>query len=364
FDYLAAGETVTLAYQVTLNDNVGQPNSTDTTTISITIIGTNDRPVIAADPVNIVIAEQVGFYGSTVNIGTTGQIAFTDVDLTDGHTASAVYQSAAWSTGLGIPAATLAQIQSAFAASVNAATVNGAGNIDWVFTLQDQYADFLAPGETLTITYQITLTDDSGAANATATKTVTVTITGAEDLPFSTGTVINGTVFESELVPGGTEAVSGTGDDKNVDGGNDDTIFTGNLMSLVDHGGDLHGRFDVEMTALSFSLTSLTSGGLPLHFAVDAATNTLVARAGSAAGPIVFTFTVDAISGDFTFDLQGQIDHTDKLLIGGISIPVGSLANPGDVQAVPEVAGSELAFVGRLPVSNDSVIRVTNDSGS
>src|SRR5690606_806584 len=46
FDYLASGESVTLAYEVTLDDNVGAANSTGTTTVYITIFGTNDRPVI------------------------------------------------------------------------------------------------------------------------------------------------------------------------------------------------------------------------------------------------------------------------------------------------------------------------------
>ena len=57
-------------------------------------------------------------------------------------------------------------------------TGSGAGGIDWTFSIQDKDLDFLAAGETLTVTYDVTVIDGSGA---TSTQQVTITATGAED---------------------------------------------------------------------------------------------------------------------------------------------------------------------------------------
>ena len=49
FDFLQEGETLTLTYTVSLQDDSGDPNSdTNTTSVAITITGTNDSPVISA----------------------------------------------------------------------------------------------------------------------------------------------------------------------------------------------------------------------------------------------------------------------------------------------------------------------------
>src|SRR6185437_3475110 len=58
------------------------------------------------------------------------------------------------------------------------------GTIDWSFALDDSLVQYLAKDETVTATYTITLTDDSGdAATNSTTQQVTVTITGTNDGP-------------------------------------------------------------------------------------------------------------------------------------------------------------------------------------
>ena len=54
------------------------------------------------------------------------------------------------------------------------------GSVDFTFSAADKNFDFLAEGETLTVTYNVTVTDNFGA---TSTQAVTVTITGSEDAP-------------------------------------------------------------------------------------------------------------------------------------------------------------------------------------
>ncbi len=77
-DFLAAGETVTAVFTITVDDGNG---GTDTQDVTVTITGANDAPVIAVVDVTGSIIE-----GSTLN--DAGSITFTDLDLTryaDGH---------------------------------------------------------------------------------------------------------------------------------------------------------------------------------------------------------------------------------------------------------------------------------------
>ncbi len=51
FDYLAVGETASDTFTYTVDDGRGQPNSTNTATVTVTINGLNDQPVAADDAV-------------------------------------------------------------------------------------------------------------------------------------------------------------------------------------------------------------------------------------------------------------------------------------------------------------------------
>ena len=92
-DFLALNETVTLLSTVTIDDGQG---GTTATTVKVTITGTNDKPVIAADVSGTAgtglhsVAEQAGLTNApnTVVDTASGSLSFTDVDLTDTHTVS------------------------------------------------------------------------------------------------------------------------------------------------------------------------------------------------------------------------------------------------------------------------------------
>ncbi len=59
-------------------------------------------------------------------------------------------------------------------------TGTGSGSVATTFSAQDHTFDFLAVGQTLTVTYNVTVADGHGG---TSTQPLTVTITGTNDAP-------------------------------------------------------------------------------------------------------------------------------------------------------------------------------------
>ncbi|MFY9141882.1 tandem-95 repeat protein [Sulfuricurvum sp.] len=161
FDVLAAGETATVTFQYTATDDSGTSNAVSAPkTVTLTVTGTNDQPVVS--DVSVAATETNGL--ETIY---TGQLALTtDLDTTDTHTFQQT-GSAAVSTSSGAAVTDLA---------VSVAT-------DGTYTVNGNF-DALAAGETATVTFTYTATDDSGTSNAvSAPKTVTLTVTGTNDQP-------------------------------------------------------------------------------------------------------------------------------------------------------------------------------------
>ncbi|QQK65190.1 hypothetical protein F8A90_14510 [Cobetia sp. cqz5-12] len=138
---LAAGETVTETYTVTLSDD-------STTTVDIVITGTDDLPVITAG---------AGAVEEDGTLEASGTLTATDADNPD----------------------------LAFVAATDDSSVYGSFEVaadgSWTYTLDNDAAETqaLAAGETVTETYTVTLSDDS-------TTTVDIVITGTDDLPVIT----------------------------------------------------------------------------------------------------------------------------------------------------------------------------------
>ncbi|MEA1832184.1 cadherin domain-containing protein [Methylobacterium durans] len=215
-DSLRQGQTLNQKYDVTIGDGHG---GTVTETVTITITGTNDRPTVSsADSTAAIIeagtaslsdadAVAASTDGAQVTLGAavsvTGGFGFADVDRTDKH---AILDDAAF-TGVSGSQATLktglwarsgstvalskeqADQIGALTAAITTDTTDGAtGKIDWTYASKQGALDFLSAGETLTLTYTITVQDDSGTDSAKVTKDVIVTITGANDAPVITTT--------------------------------------------------------------------------------------------------------------------------------------------------------------------------------
>ena len=82
-DFLGSGESVTLSFDVTVSDGEG---GTDTETVSLTINGTNDAPVLTLTDSTGSVTEDTSVVGG--NVSDSGSLSFTDVDVNDNPTVS------------------------------------------------------------------------------------------------------------------------------------------------------------------------------------------------------------------------------------------------------------------------------------
>ena len=167
--FLAAGQTVTETYTLTVSDGKG---GTVTRDVTVTITGTNDAPLIGTAKLTGAVTEDAG--GGTT-LTDTGTIAFTDVDLTDAHSVTAAFVSTSGTGQLG----TLTAVRSADT------TGSGiGGEAIWTYSVDNAALQFLRAGETVTETYAVTVSDGQGG---TVTRNVVVTLTGTNDAPTVTG---------------------------------------------------------------------------------------------------------------------------------------------------------------------------------
>ncbi|WP_433785494.1 beta strand repeat-containing protein [Pseudomonas frederiksbergensis] len=160
--FLGEGQTLTQTYNVAIGDGTVQ-------TVTITITGTNDRPTLAIADTTGAMSEGNG----TATLSDSGALSFADVDnidvVTVSHTSNG---NIAWSGGT-LDAGVASALVAGFSVDHNS----------WDYSTS-QNLDFLGAGETVTFSYTVVATDNSGAANAaSATQTVTITITGSNDAP-------------------------------------------------------------------------------------------------------------------------------------------------------------------------------------
>ncbi|QAU49560.1 hypothetical protein XH91_32165 [Bradyrhizobium guangzhouense] len=183
FDFLADGETLTLTYIVSVNNNFSVQPEIRQIPITITITGSNDKPVITTSVPTITFSGGTSVPGGplTTNVPTTGTLTFTDVDLTDTHTVSVALTGASLPDGTTVPPGPLAAFQNAMSVAIASgldSTGTGTGTINWSLADLPVYlADFIPKGEVLTLVYTVTVADEH---NATSTQTITVTITGTD----------------------------------------------------------------------------------------------------------------------------------------------------------------------------------------
>ena len=167
--------------------------------------------------------------------------------------------SAVWSDGTTLPSyLTNALLTNAFSVKVlsgNDSTGTGSGTVGWAFSLPDKDFDFLAAGETLTLTYNVIVTDDSNTDNkASEVKTVTITVTGTNDQP----------VIAANATATLTEQVHQT----NLP---DADHTSGNLNFADVDLTDKHG-VSVELSATNPPLWSASGGTIPAQTLTDLAT--------------------------------------------------------------------------------------------
>jgi VCBS repeat-containing protein len=236
--FLAAGETRTQTYTVSVDDGEGGIATQD---VTITLTGENDGPVITS-------AFSLGQVVEGVTDSVSGTITFDDVDLIDGHQVSAEAEGEGY-------------LGSFTAVITDSATGDGPGEITWTFSAPDSELAYLAEGQSLLQRYVITLDDGNGG---TTQQLVNVTIVGTNDAPVITAAVTEGVVTEDAVL-----STSGTFAFADVD-----LLDSHTVASAAAAAGYL-GDFSVSLTDDS---SGDGAGSLAWQFSVDnAAIQTLAA---------------------------------------------------------------------------------------
>ncbi|AVP93802.1 VCBS domain-containing protein [Aeromonas rivipollensis] len=224
---IAQGQIVNDVFNYTIMDSAGQ---TSTATLTLSITGTNDRPVVS----NVAAAATED--GSTVN----GSFVVSDADTSDLHT---------------------------FAITSAPSAGSVVNNNDGTFTF-DPGSDFqdLADGETRDVSFTYTATDDSGTGTDTSLSgTVTITVTGTNDRPVVSnvaaaatedGSTVNGSfvVSDADTSDLHTFAITSAPSAGSVVNNNDGT-FT------FDPGSDFQDLADGETRDVSFTYTATDDSG-------------------------------------------------------------------------------------------------------
>ncbi|MCA6115414.1 VCBS domain-containing protein [Bradyrhizobium sp. WSM 1738] len=175
FDFLADAEILTLTYTATVNDGHG---GVVTKPITVTVTGSNDTVDITSDPQVAIIAEKANTHGSPAPDTASGAITFIDADLTDTHEVNIAGVSASGVTaGLANGSVQLSWLS---LDPLSDATDGVQGVQNWSFSAPDSYFDYLADGETVTLTYMVEIDDHHGGL---ISQDVVITINGSNDAP-------------------------------------------------------------------------------------------------------------------------------------------------------------------------------------
>ncbi len=314
FDYLADDETLTLTYKVIGRDGAG---ALDEITFVVVIDGTNDRPQITAVQVLGAVTEDAATVADNPNtpgleagafLTADGSITFVDVDASD-LTSSSVALTGLATTGPAVPVALQTALASAVVLSGDIASANS-GTVDWTFALDNSLVQYLAIGETITLTYSIAVTDDSGVqATDTETQAVTITITGTNDVP----------QIESVTAPVSQAEVAG-------DSSLQDLLATGSMdVSDVDYSDVLTGIVVGDATALFNGAPVPSEDSVDVSQLVANAALSFDAPANSLGAVQTLDFTFAAADVDLDWLRQGDVLTLDFVVEVGdgttVSIP-------------------------------------------
>ncbi|WP_395005446.1 VCBS domain-containing protein, partial [Undibacterium sp.] len=159
-NYLAANQEFIDTFSYIVSDGKG---GFDTATASVKVIGVNDVPVVASADVTGTVTEQVTPIGNLTNSGTIG---FSDVDLTDVHSISAVTSSAG---ALGTLVASI---------STDTTGSGSGGVITWNYVVPASAVEYLTAGQTKVETFNFNVLDGNGGV---VPRSVSVTINGTSE---------------------------------------------------------------------------------------------------------------------------------------------------------------------------------------
>lgn len=183
----ARAQALAHGQEVTESLTVYSFDGTASQVIRVTVVGTNDGPVVTAEEVTGAATEPDSPTGELTDSGT---IAFSDLDLADAHTVSEV---TAGRGALGTLTASLTQ--------ANGGSGTG-GEVTWTYRVGALAVEHLSAGQSHVETFSFSILDGYGGATEC---TVSVTLTGTNDEVMITSAASSGAVVED-----GTAAATGT----------------------------------------------------------------------------------------------------------------------------------------------------------
>ena len=333
--YLAEGETITATYTITVGDNSNSSNDTSAgQVVTVVITGTNDAPTITSgiSAASATVPELAETTGSTSLDTAGGTVTFNDVDLTDTHEVTQSTATFAWSGGTLTPT----QINDLTSASSrtlvpNDSTGTGSGSIDWTYKITDSALDFLADGQTLTVTYDITVADynNSVATGTSTSQTVTITYTGSNDVPIVSAAVSDALVVED----GSVSVLNALANASDAD--------NGATLSVVDVPGTLPAGVTYDAVNHTFTLDPNNAA---YQYLADGVTTIVTVNYGVSDG-IVTTPTPASVSWTITGtndapELNGDDVTVAEIGDGSPALPYGTTKVFGITLSDPDEAGS------------------------
>lgn len=168
FQYLSAGQTILVSFDVTAADQHG---ASVTNTVTVTVTGTNDAPVAAADDNNGDLVVEAGSTDAG-DPSATGNVLTNDgdVDLLDVLAVSGV------AAGAGLP--TGAAVGTAVTGTYGALTLGSDGLWTYALDNNNPATDALVGGQVVADVFTYEISDGQGSTDSA---TLTITITGADD---------------------------------------------------------------------------------------------------------------------------------------------------------------------------------------
>jgi VCBS repeat-containing protein len=185
--FLAAGETLTLTYLASVDNNYAPNPQQATTPFTITLTGSNAAPVITSAAQSAALTALAGAQNAPTLDMASGAITFTDANLSDTHTVAVSGVTASGVTSGLNPTAALAWLT----LTQQSDSGNGATGTDvWTFSAASRDFDYLNAGEQLILTYTVQVKDGHGGI-VTTPVTITVTGTGPTE-PFVWASEVSG----------------------------------------------------------------------------------------------------------------------------------------------------------------------------
>jgi T1SS-143 domain-containing protein len=199
-NFLGAGETQQEVFRILVSDGHGSSAYRD---ITVTLVGSNDRPVISIDGGD---GDYVFLTETNAGLTANGSLSVTDVDLSDTVTASVLSVTASGS-GIGSHF-TNAQLLAFMTVAAGDVTPAGSatGDLAWTFNSQGQAFDFLPNGWESVLSYTIQVSDGHGGMD---THVVEIKLHGTNDVAVI-GTPTVSSVIEDQGVVGGMLTASGS----------------------------------------------------------------------------------------------------------------------------------------------------------